>query len=293
MTSPLVSVIVPVYNRAHYLGDAVASALGQVDANVEVLVVNDGSSDDTGQVADALAAADPRVRVFHQPNGGVSAARNTGIRAARGTYICFLDSDDAFLPDKVRLQTAYLEAHPECDLVYSDIVYANDALEPVRPRKRRAPPVPLADMLVYSNWFAPHAPMLRASLVRAVGEFDESLRASEDWDYWIRCAAHGRIDYLPGAVALYRLHGAQLHAQVDLMQRSEMQVIAKHYRHDPPRYRTALGARHLDYARNYYGRRHPLRTLRAYVTMALVMRDPRAIHRVIRHTADPVEGNHP
>lgn len=280
----LVSIIVPAYNAERYLADAVQSALAQTNANVEVLVVNDGSTDGTGTLADALAAKDARVRVIHQSNGGLPAARNAGLRVARGEYISFLDADDVFLPEKSHAQAQFLDTHPECDLVYSDICYADEALRATRMHVRGVPPVPFGALYVYRNWFATTAVLLRASLVRAVGEFDESLVGSEDWDYWIRCARHGTFGYLPGAVALYRFHGDQMHRATEKMRRAELQVVAKHYAHDPARYRVAKGARHWEYARNHYGRRHPFRTARELLYMALAVRNPREMRRVVAMT---------
>jgi glycosyltransferase involved in cell wall biosynthesis len=279
-----VSIVIPAYNAARYLPDAVRSALDQPGATVEVVIVNDGSTDDTAAVADRLAAADPRVRVIHQANGHCAAARNTGIRVARGEYISFLDADDVFLPDKSRLQAEFLDAHPEYDLVYSDFSVADASLVPTRLHARGEPPVPFETLYVYRNWFATTAVLLRASLVRAVGGFDETLSASEDWDYWIRCAKHGQFGYVPGVVALYRVHGNQTHRMFDRRRRAELQIVTKHYAHDPARYRAAVGARHWDYARNHFGRRHPFHTARHLFAMALTVRSPREMRRVVEMT---------
>ena len=110
-----VSIIIPAYNQAHYLGAAIASALGQSYGDVEVIVVDDGSTDKTREVVEQIG--DPRLRYVYQENQGLSAARNTGIRHACGTYLSYLDSDDLFLPEKVALLLAVMEERPEVGLV--------------------------------------------------------------------------------------------------------------------------------------------------------------------------------
>jgi glycosyltransferase involved in cell wall biosynthesis len=119
-TRGLVSVVVPCFSAAAYLDEALLSIRYQTYAELDVIAVDDGSTDNTRQILDAHAAVDPRVRVFSQPNQGLSAARNTGIRQARGEFFCFLDADDVFLARKVERQVGFLQRHPDCDLVYSD-----------------------------------------------------------------------------------------------------------------------------------------------------------------------------
>lgn len=279
---PLVSVVIPAYNVAPFLEDAVASAIGQTHRNMEVLVVDDGSTDDTGQVADALAAKDPRVRVIHQVNQGPAAARNAGFRAATGDYICHLDGDDVLMPDKTTRQLAYFAEHPECDLVYSDFIHVNHRLQPIRIATAGEPPRSFREIIYYRNWFSVVVPLLRMSLARTVGEFDETLAGVEDWDYWIRCAMVGVFGYMPGPVALYRHHTGQVSRQKERMRRSHQQIIEKFHCADPQRRRYAIGARHWHYARHWYGRRHPLHTARELLAFVMTVRDPREIGRIMQ-----------
>src|SRR2546427_4231674 len=115
MTKPVVSVVIPVYNGERYLADAIQSVLDQTYQNLEVIVVDDGSTDGSAAVAKRFGDA---IRYVRQANGGVCQARNTGISVARGTYLAFLDQDDLWLPDKLAVQVAYLESHPEVGAVY-------------------------------------------------------------------------------------------------------------------------------------------------------------------------------
>jgi len=260
VTDPLVSVIIPAYNSSAYLADAIVSATRQTHTNIEIIIVDDGSTDDTGTVADQFAAGDARITVIHQPNGGLSAARNTGMGVAKGEFICFLDADDALLPDKTRQQVAFFQASPDCDLVYSDHFISRVSLEPMDLTVTGPPPLPFTELLVLRNWFPPNVPLLRTSLARRVGTFDESLQAAEDWDYWTRCAAAGQFGYSPGPVAIYRFHGAQMSRQFERMRRAEWQVIDKHYGGCARRSRLARAARHL--ARAKHSKRTPLEMVR-------------------------------
>jgi GT2 family glycosyltransferase len=126
MASPLVSVVVPTYNRAHCLPRTVDSALAQTYTNVEVLIVDDGSRDDTAAVVAGRYGADSRVRYIAQANGGVSSARNTGFDAARGSFVALLDSDDVWLPWKLQVQIACMQACPEVGMTWTDM----DAIAP-------------------------------------------------------------------------------------------------------------------------------------------------------------------
>jgi glycosyltransferase involved in cell wall biosynthesis len=224
---PLVSVIVPAYNAERYLADAVRSVLGQTWHELELIVVDDGSTDGTGALADQLTAADPRARVIHKRNGGPSSARNAGLAVAKGELLCFLDADDVFLPDKIERQAELLELFPGCDLVFSDHYVGDAALTPLLLMCKR-PPFAIEEILSFRNWFAPMSPLLRSSLAAKIGGFDEELASSEDWDYWIRASQCGALSYLPGPVAVYRSHPGQLHHDWARTRRNSDKVVLKH-----------------------------------------------------------------
>ena len=246
---PLVSVIIPAYNAARFLRDAVASALGQTYEELEVVVVNDGSSDATAALAEQLRSEDARVRLLHEENGGPSAARNAGMAAARGELLCFLDADDVFLPDKLERQVAFLQFFPACDLVYSDFYVGDEQLNPISLWSRSPPDVPLRELFSYCCWFAPFSPLVRASAAAKVGGFDESLRSSEDWDFWIRAVEHARFGYLPGPVGVYRLHSAQMHHAEDRIRRTSERIIEKHHARGSGEWHIARAAMAWSYAK--------------------------------------------
>lgn len=254
MSDVLVSVVIPVYDGVDFVDRAVRSVLSQDHAAVEAVVVNDGSRDGTGDLVDALARADERVRVVHKENAGLAAARNTGIEHARGQYLNFLDADDWLLDHKLTTQLAALENAEGSDLVYSDYVKVRESDGSEFEVPRGVPPVPFPDLYVYRNWFAPMVPLLRRRLVDAVGGFDDGFRAAEDWDYWLRCARRTRFVYVPGVVAKYRLHEAQMHRDHDRMNEAHRRLATKHFGDDPVRHRWSMAYFHLENARYRKGR---------------------------------------
>ena len=257
---PLVSIIIPAYNAARFVKDAVDSAIKQPYENIEVIVVNDGSKDDTPILLNNISKRDKRVKVIHKENGGLSSARNRGILEASGDYICFLDSDDVILPNKIVRQVEYLESHPECDLIYSDHYVGDDKLHPISLDAKNPPSIPFDELLIYRNWFAPLSPLLRNSLVQKTGLFDEQLCASEDWDYWIRCIKKGRFCYLPGAVGIYRTHSNQMHNDYGLMQNHMRKVIIKNYANHPQKLRVAQASLIWCRAKWHWSQKHYFRT---------------------------------
>jgi glycosyltransferase involved in cell wall biosynthesis len=129
----LVSTIIPVHNRARLLREAVASVLAQTYRPIEIVIVDDGSTDDTAAVADELARSSPEtIVVIHQPNGGPGAARQRGLERARGSFIQFLDSDDLLLPGKFTAQVGALRRQPDCQISYGPSLEENHAIQPVR-----------------------------------------------------------------------------------------------------------------------------------------------------------------
>jgi glycosyltransferase involved in cell wall biosynthesis len=244
-----VSVVIPAYNRVDFLGRAIDSVLDQRYENVEAIVVDDGSSDGTADLAEERAALDPRVRVIRTPHLGVSAARNAGIRQVRGDYVAFLDADDWLSEDKLSLQVGALLAHPDVDLVYSDHQLVMESDGGVRDERRGHPPRPFPEILVYRNWFAIMAALARRALIDRVGGFDPTLHGGEDWDFWYRCALEGTFLYVPGVVGLYRQHGGQSHRNHAMMEEGRRRFSVKHFRDDRVRMRRCMSYYYLQDAK--------------------------------------------
>jgi glycosyltransferase involved in cell wall biosynthesis len=220
--SPLISVIVPCYNQARFLCDAIRSLQAQTYSHWECLIINDGSTDDTAHVAAALAATDSRVRLINQANRERSAARNRGLIEAQGQFIQFLDADDLLENDKFTWQVRFLCENPGTGIVCSDVRYFPSEspldrrftlfdpdvpwLEPLWHN-----PAPLLEKFLCTNMMAINCPLVRRSVVERVGLLDERLSAMEDWHYWLRCAIAGvafRFVPAPNTLALVRIHQA-------------------------------------------------------------------------------------
>jgi glycosyltransferase involved in cell wall biosynthesis len=205
----LVSVIVPVFNRPRGLVEAVESVLVQAYRPVEVIVVDDGSTDDTGAVATRLAAQhDGLVRVARQENAGPGVARETGRRLARGELVQHLDSDDVLLPRKLELQVAALRAHPECGVAYGMTRFRHaDGRAHEGPWKGSGRRVErMFPSFLRERWWDTPNPLYRASLLDAAGPWSD-LRLEEDWEYDCRVAALGvRLCFVPEYVCEVRDH---------------------------------------------------------------------------------------
>ncbi|HEX5473886.1 MAG TPA: glycosyltransferase family A protein [Vicinamibacterales bacterium] len=189
---PAVSVIVPAYEVEAYLGEAVESALAQTFDDLEVLVVDDGSTDRTPAIASELAAVDPRVRLLRKPNGGLSSARNLALAHARGEFVALLDGDDAWEPGFLQAQVGILRARPEVDVVTGnacDVGGSRDGL-PSRPWPDPRPSPDLGTIIEDEESVFIMS-VFRRRIVSRIGPFDESLRSNEDYDFWLRAACAG------------------------------------------------------------------------------------------------------
>ncbi|WP_295434779.1 glycosyltransferase [uncultured Thiodictyon sp.] len=208
--NPHVSVIVPCYNQGRYLAEALDSLIAQTYTEWECLVVDDGSSDNTQDVARVFESRDARFRYMRQRNKGPSAARNAGIAASRGALIQFLDADDLLLPEKISLHARYLTENPGVAVVYSDFAFFSD--NPVRVY-RESPEIFGHKCGYGSSWLAllsgnfivVQAALTRREAIVDVGGFEESFRTCEDYLLWLRLAGRGGIfAHLGGPLALYR-----------------------------------------------------------------------------------------
>lgn len=181
--NPRVSVVIPTYNRGWIVNDAVDSVLNQAFQQYELIVVDDGSTDDTKAI---LREYGDRIRVIRQANRGVSAARNRGIRAAKAPLIAFLDSDDVWLADKLSVQVAFFDNHPAAAVCQTEETWIRNGVR-VNPGKRhRKRSGMIFEPSLALCLVSPSAVMLRKDLFETIGLFDESLPACEDYDLWLR-----------------------------------------------------------------------------------------------------------
>jgi glycosyltransferase involved in cell wall biosynthesis len=192
--APLVSIITPVYNVARFVAETIDSVLRQTCGDFELLIVDDGSTDDTVAVAGRYVARDPRIRLFRQANGGIAAARNRALAHARGRYIALLDGDDVWFPTYLADQLALLERFPEIAILGANALnlggVCND--DPLLPLGHGEPIRHLGLLaLVRAEDSMSILAVLRREVGDRIGWFDPALRRSEDYDLWLRAAAAG------------------------------------------------------------------------------------------------------
>jgi len=182
---PEVSVIIPTYNRREFLREALTSVLAQTYHDFELIVVDDGSDDDTAAVVQEFAG----VRYVFQPNHGVSAARNRGVALSSGALLAFLDSDDLWQPRKLEQQVAFFSAHPHARICQTEELWLRHGVRVNPHAKHRKAGGDIFARSLALCLVSPSAVMLRRELFEQVGGFDETLPACEDYDLWLRIAA--------------------------------------------------------------------------------------------------------
>jgi len=219
-----VSVVIPAYNTARFLRESIDSALAQTHPPLEIIVVDDGSTDDTPAV---LASYGDRIRALRQSNAGVAAARNAGLALARGEYVAFLDSDDIWLPRKLELQLACFAADPALGLVHCGFEEFD-----------RGQKIFLDGM---EGWVADELLLLQREVISApgtsilvprrianeAGGYDPRMRLGEDWDFCYRIATRYRVGYIREVLLRYRMHAGGNHFNIERMERGMLLAFEK------------------------------------------------------------------
>ncbi len=225
--SPRTSIVIPAYNYERYVAQAIESALAQDDPDVEVIVVDDGSTDGTGEIAQHFG---DRIHYIRRVNGGLPAARNTGITAARGKFLVFLDADDLLVPTAVSTFHERLDAQGGVfDLIgcsHRNISIHGEPGDEVIQAPPEGREVDVRDLVTRSRFCT--TVMVRTEVIRRCGLFDESLTASEDRDMWIRIAAtNSRVFVLSDILVLVRRHGENMSANANRQTNAIRQVLSK------------------------------------------------------------------
>jgi glycosyltransferase involved in cell wall biosynthesis len=234
--TPRFSVIIPAYNQARYLGEAIKSVLAQTFHDYEIVVVNDGSTDETEMVA---LRYDEKIRYVYQENQGLAGARNSGIRAAQGAWIALLDSDDCWLPEFLERMTARINEHPRAVVFYGAALCVDERGVPLKQAVGYKPVenVRLYHALLRANFIIPSTVVVNKKVIEQAGCFDQSLRSCEDWDLWLQLLSEGKAFYgIPDVLVHYRIHGSSLSANVARMQNSHRSVAEKHFGVDDRQY---------------------------------------------------------
>ncbi len=224
MMQPLVSVIIPCYNYAAYMAATIDSALNQSYPNVEVIVIDDGSTDHTAEVAASYAG---RISYYYQSNRGLSAARNAGFRKASGSFVVFIDADDKLAPDYIEATLQVAMAHPDAAFVYTQQQYFEASHEVTRF------PVYSLETLKERN-FIPACTLIRADVLQRF-EYDSRFTSWEDWDFYLTLAEAGLYGVrLNHPLVLYRKHADQKSMLDNFGERRKVRILGllrfKHWR---------------------------------------------------------------
>jgi glycosyltransferase involved in cell wall biosynthesis len=236
---PTVSVVIAAYNAARWIAETLDSVLAQTFRDFEVIVVDDGSTDQTSEV---VAGYRDRIRYLRKENGGEPSARNVGIRATRGSYIAFVDADDLWLPEKLQLQMELLSRRPDLAWVYSDAIAFDGETGQELYKISEGAKLCAGDILrplLLCSFIASPTPVIRRDVFEAVGYFDESpdLQIGEDWNMWLRIAAKHQVGLVTRPLARHRLHAASLWGTMGLHHafRSKWTIIENAVARDPQR----------------------------------------------------------
>lgn len=218
-----VSVIIPTHNRLDRLREALNSVLAQRDAAFEVIVIDDGSTDGT---AGMLKSEFPSVTMLTQSNQGPAAARNRGMEAARGEWFAFLDSDDRWKKGKLRAQLDFFQAHPDIRIAQTEEIWIRNGRRVNPMKKHRKLSGWIFEACLPLCMISPSAVMLHRTLIDETGLFDETLPVCEDYDLWLRIAAHHPVGLIPRAyVEKYGGHEDQLSKRLPAMDRYRIQAL--------------------------------------------------------------------
>lgn len=220
-----VSVIIPTYNQDKYLCEAIDSMLGQTYKDFEIIVINDGSTDNTEKI---LGEYGDKIKWKSQKNKGSAVARNSGISMAKGEYITFLDSDDVAMPNRLELSVDYLDKHPAVGLVYTDYYQVNERGELMKLTAACGHGL----LLIQANYVPMGSCMCRSECIDTVGVFDADTLGSCDWDMWIRIAERYSIHRIPKPLYKRRMHSNQTSLRpnrMDYERKLQIRILEKAY----------------------------------------------------------------
>ncbi len=221
----LISVVIPVHNRAGLVTRAVTSVLGQSFRDFELIVVDDGSDDDTAEV---LATFEEKTTVLSQSNRGVSAARNLGIRHSAGELVAFLDSDDQWLPQKLERQLASFDPADRCFVCHTDEIWIRNGREVPQKKQHRKQGGRFFERALRLCLISPSSVIISRRLLDSVGWFDEELQAAEDYDLWLRVTAFHNVHFIPEPLVVkHGGHEGQLSNTIPAIDRFRVQAIVK------------------------------------------------------------------
>jgi len=226
MKTSLLSIIIPVYNDEKTIKQTIESVLNQTISNFELIIINDGSQDSTGEIISSIK--DDRLKIFSYPNGGVNRARNRGLSHASGDYIAFLDADDLWHRDKLEFQLNALQANPQAAVAYSWTDYIDESGQFLRRGNHITLNGNVYPQLLLTDFLENGSNVLICrKAFDTVGQFDESLTQAEDWDMWLRLAARYPFVAVPYPHILYRVSANSASSDTSKMEAGCLQVIER------------------------------------------------------------------
>ena len=246
---PVISVIVPVFNGEKTISETIRSILNQTFQDLEILIINDGSTDNTLEILSEFE--DERIKIFSYENGGLPVARNRGIEQSSGDFVTFLDADDLWEPEKLEEQLKSLRHNPKAGVSYSWTSFIDEnsqflyAWEPVYYSGDVYP-----DLLLRNFISSGSNIMIKRSVIEKAGYFDPNLKSVEDWDYYLRLAALCEFAVVPKYHILYRKSSQSMTAKVDVMEETNLFVIERAFK-NAPRELQHLKRKTLGYAYRY------------------------------------------
>jgi len=247
--TPQVSVIIPTYRHSQYVVRTIKSVLEQAFSDYEIIVVNDGSPDQTRKVLEPFVE-NRTIRYYEQPNRGQAAARNEGVRHAKGEFIAFLDDDDFWPPDKLLWQVRFLEHHPEVGIVGGTYLAVDEADLPVEPGDFH-PSITFESLFARNPFLSPGQTLMRSALLADIGGLNPAIWGADDWDLWFRALKHSAVVMVDQLALYYRVHHANSSNQSARLLKACCDTIEIHLRDVPKAQRAKL--RGISYSTIYRG----------------------------------------
>jgi len=229
---PIISVIVPAYNAEKTIVETISSVLRQSFGDLELIVINDGSTDKTLELINTIS--DARLQVFSFSNGGLSVARNRGIHLAKGEYLAFLDADDLWTHDKLSAQITALKQYPEAGVSYSWIYSMDEQGESIKPGISFNFQGDVYPDLLVNNFIVNGSNcLITREAIELIGEFDSTVDGAADWDYWLRLAAKFPFVLVPKYQIFYRGSSGTMSAKIEYMEQCMLRVTEKAFQTAP------------------------------------------------------------
>lgn len=227
-----ISVVIPAYNAQNTILETINSVLQQTFSDLELIVINDGSTDRTLQILETVK--DARLKVYSYENGGLPTARNRGIDLAKGEFISFIDADDLWTPDKLELQLQALEQNLSAGVAYSWTICMGNNGNSFHPGVAESFQGNVYANLLVGNFIASGSNVLiRKQAIESVGYFDENLKSCEDWDYWLRLATQWDFVVVPKPQIIYRLSPGAMSSKLDVMEKYQTLVLERAFASAP------------------------------------------------------------